>query len=310
MKSLKTALLLLVLVIGVPAFAGQPAPRLKVGSSSGIFGPVSNWTYETFAEAKKAGIDAIEISASKLFLDKGMTDDKQIEARCRQLKRDLKRAGIEIWSVHMPYGKEIDISQTDEAVRQKSVELNRRVLRFCRILSPRIVLFHPSWYLGRGERDARIAQLVRSVGELLPDAKKIGAEMVIENMLGYELVKDENYERPLNRTVEEVVHIMSLMPKEVNAAVDTNHIDNPELLIKALGTRVKTIHISDGDGRNECHELPWHGRGDNDWVAVLKALYEDAHYKGIFMYEVRKAEFPELKACYDKMYEQYVQSKQ
>ena len=310
MKLLKTALLLLVLVIGVPAFAGQPALRLKVGSSSGIFGPVSNWTYETFAEAKKAGIDAIEISSSKLFLDKEMTDDKQIEARCRQLKRDLKRAGIEIWSVHMPYGKEIDISQTDEDVRQKSVELNRRVLRFCRILSPRIVLFHPSWYLGHGERDARIAQLVRSVGELLPDAKKIGAEMVIENMLGYELVKDENYERPLNRTVEEVVHIMSLMPKEVNAAVDTNHIDNPELLIKALGTRVKTIHVSDGDGRNECHELPWHGRGDNDWVAVLKALYEDAHYKGIFMYEVRKAEFPELKACYDKMYDEYVQSKQ
>ena len=209
MKSLKTAVSLLVLLVGIPVFAGQPAPRLKVGSSSGIFGPVSNWTYETFA-------------------DKEMTDDKQIEARCRRLKRDLKRAGIEIWSVHMPYGKEIDLSQTDEAVRQKSVELNRRVLRFCRILSPRIVLFHPSWYLGYGERDARIACLVRSVGELLPDAKKIGAEVVIENMLGYELVKDENYERPLNRTVEEVLHIMSLMPREVNAAVDTNHIDNPE----------------------------------------------------------------------------------
>ena len=209
MKLYRTGLLLLAVLCTIPVFAGQP-PRLKVGSSSGIFGPVSNWTYETFAEAKKAGIDAIEISASKLFLDKEMTDDRQIEARCRQLKRDLKRAGIEIWSVHMPFGREIDLSQTDEAVRQRSVELHRRVLRFCKILSPRIVLFHPSWYLGHGERDARIAQLVRSVGELLPDAKKIGARVVIENMLGYELVKDGNYERPLGRTVEEVLHIMSL----------------------------------------------------------------------------------------------------
>ena len=187
MKLYRTGLLLLAVLCTIPVFAGQP-PRLKVGSSSGIFGPVTNWTYETFAEAKRAGIDAIEISASTLFLNKEMTDDRQIEARCRQLKRDLKRAGIEIWSVHMPFGREIDLSQTDEAVRQRSVELHRRVLRFCKILSPRIVLFHPSWYLGHGERDARIAQLVRSVGELLPDVKKIGARVVIENMLGYELV--------------------------------------------------------------------------------------------------------------------------
>ena len=296
MKLYRTGLLLLAVLCTIPVFAGQP-PRLKVGSSSGIFGPVTNWTYETFAEAKRAGIDAIEISASTLFLNKEMTDDRQIEARCRQLKRDLKRAGIEIWSVHMPFGREIDLSQTDEAVRQRSVELHRRVLRFCKILSPRIVLFHPSWYLGHGERDARIAQLVRSVGELLPDAKKIGARVVIENMLGYELVKDGNYERPLGRTVEEVLHIMSLVPREVDAAVDTNHIDNPELLISALGRRVRTIHVSDGDGRSECHELPGQGRGDNDWTAILKALYEDAHYRGVFMYEVKKAEFPQLKAC-------------
>ena len=301
--------LLFAVLCAISAFAGEPVPRLRVGTSSGIFGPVANWTYETFAEAKKAGIDAIEISASKLFLDKEMTDEGLIEARCRQLKRDLKRAGIEIWSMHMPFGKEIDLSQTDETVRSRSVELHRRVLRFCRILSPRIVLFHPSWYLGHGERDARIACLVRSVEELLPDVKKIGAEMVVENMLGHELVKDANYERPLGRTVGEVLHIMSLLPRNVNAAVDTNHIDDPELLIRALGTRVKTIHVSDGDGRNECHDLPWQGRGDNDWVAVLKALYEDAHYRGVFMYEVKTAEFSDLKACYDRMYDEYVRSK-
>lgn len=112
-----------------------------------------------------------------------------------------------------------------------------------------------------GSATRGIAQLVRSVGELLPDAKKIGARVVIENMLGYELVKDGNYERPLGRTVEEVLHIMSLVPREVDAAVDTNHIDNPELLISALGRRVRTIHVSDGDGRSECHELPGPGPG-------------------------------------------------
>lgn len=309
MKSVKFELLLLALLCCLPSLAGSRAPRLKVGSSSGVFGPVGNWTCETFTEARAGGVEAIEISANKLFLNTELTDDGQIEARCRQLKRDLKRAGIEIWSVHMPYGKEIDLSQTDETVRRKSVELHRRILRLCKILSPRIVLFHPSWYLGHGERGERMAQLVRSVEELLPDVRRIGAKMVIENMLGYELVKDAQYERPLGRTVEEVLHIMSLVPREVDAAVDTNHIDNPERLISALGRRVRTIHVSDGDGRHECHELPWQGLGDNDWTAVLKALYEDAHYRGVFMYEVKKADFPQLKACYDRMYEQYMESK-
>ena len=309
MKLYRTGLLLLAVLCTIPVFAGQP-PRLKVASSSGIFGPVTNWTYETFAEAKRAGIDAIEISASTLFLNKEMTDDRQIEARCRQLKRDLKRAGIEIWSVHMPFGREIDLSQTDEAVRQRSVELHRRVLRFCKILSPRIVLFHPSWYLGHGERDARIAQLVRSVGELLPDAKKIGARVVIENMLGYELVKDGNYERPLGRTVEEMVEIMDLMPADVYAAIDMNHIKNPERLIAALGSRIKSVHIADGDGEKECHQLP--GRGKNNWTLILQAL-DRAGYTGPFLYEIRAKEvngFTDLVATYHRIYEDYIRSLQ
>ena len=51
--------------------------------------------------------------------------------------------------------------------------------------------------------------------------------MVIENMLGYELVRNEQHERPLGRTVEEVKLIMKQLPKNVYSAIDMNHIDNP-----------------------------------------------------------------------------------
>lgn len=156
--------LLFAVFCAISAFAGEPVPRLRVGSSSGIFGPVGNWTYETFAEAKKAGIDAVEISASKLFLDKEMTDESRIEARCRQLKRDLKRAGIEIWSVHMPFGKEIDLSQTDEAIRRKSVELHRAPVAFLpyTLTADRAV---PPELVSRALRTRRAdRRLVRSAG--------------------------------------------------------------------------------------------------------------------------------------------------
>ena len=44
-----------------------------------------------------------------------------------------------------------------------------KVLEFCKIIQPKIILFHPSWYLGHNERNERIAQLVRSVNELNPN---------------------------------------------------------------------------------------------------------------------------------------------
>ena len=305
MKKLK--FLCVVLLLAATGTAAAKAPktlhRLSVGSSSGAFGPVDNWTVETFSKAVSEGVGYIEIGAGTLFLDKRDTTDALVEARCRKVKAAMDEAGLKVWSIHMPFGRTIDISASDEEVRRQTVELHKRVLRFCGIMKPKYILFHPSWYLRPGERPQRIAQLVRSVEELRPEVKRAGATMVIENMLGYELMRDEQRERPLNRTVEETCHIMSLLPRDVYAAVDTNHIDEPEKLISALGRRVKTVHISDGDGRNECHDMPQTGRGDNDWTAILQALDRDARYKGVFMYEANCRDFKAMKSCYDRLYE-------
>ena len=221
-------------------------------------------------------------------------------------------AGIEIWSIHMPFGKDIDISQTDEKIRKNSVALHMKVLEFCKIIQPKIILFHPSWYLGHNERNERIAQLGRSVNELNPKVKELGAKMVIENMLGYELVRNEQHERPLGRTVEEVKLIMKQLPKNVYSAIDMNHIDNPELLIQAMGKRLKSVHIADGDGRHECHYMPnpCSGKGDNDWIKILKELYK-AGYTGPFMYEVKTSEYKEFKDlynCYQNLYQNFIDS--
>lgn len=305
MKKLK--FLCIVLLLAATGTAAARAPKslrkLNIGTSSGAFGPVDNWTAETFAKAVAEGVEYVEIGAGMLFLDKRDTTDALVEARCRKVKAAMDAAGMKVWSVHMVFGRTIDISETDEQVRSQTVELHKRVLRFCGIMKPKYILFHPSWFLRADERPQRIAQLVRSVNELRPDVKRSGATMVIENMLGYDLVRKENQEWPLNRTVEETCHIMSLLPRDVYAAVDTNHIDEPEKLISALGRRVKTVHISDGDGRNECHDMPQTGRGDNDWTAILRALDRDARYKGVFMYEANSRDFKAMKSCYDRLYD-------
>lgn len=106
------------------------------------------------------------------------------------------------------------------------------------------------------------------------------------------------------------VEIMDLMPADVYAAVDMNHIKNPELLIAALGSRIKSVHIADGDGEKECHQLP--GRGKNNWVLILQAL-DHAGYTGPFLYEIRAKEvdgFTDLVTAYNLLYENYTKSLQ
>lgn len=283
-------------------------PPLQVGSSIDI----REVNYNAFKSMKEAGIDCVEIAlVPELFTNKAISDE-EISARMKGIRQAADSAGIGIWSIHMPFGKEIDLSQSDETIRASSVALQLRILDFCQILRPHIILFHPSWYLGHNERPQRIAQLVRSIKTLNPRVKKIGAILVIENMLGHELVKNKQYERPLGRTVEEVEFIMSHMPHDVYSAIDMNHIDNPELLIRAMGKRIKSVHVSDGNGRAECHYMPnpCSGKGDNDWNQILLELYR-AGYTGPFMYEVNSKEYSEpqeLYECYQNLYQTFIES--
>lgn len=281
-----------------------PKPH-QLGYSLGL----KNITKETLVAAKAAGIDYIEVSGLNSLID---SETNQISASSKEITSNFKRVkaiadeeGIKIWSIHMPYGKEMDISLTNEVQRKRVVQNHLEIIKHLVVLQPEIILFHPSWYLGLNEREERKAKFLQSAKALQPAVAKINATMVIENMLGHKLLANKERERPLNRTVEEMVEIMGRLPENVYAAVDMNHIKNPELLIKAMGSRLKSVHIADGDGEKEQHAFPCSGEGKNDWTKIIEALYE-VKYDGVFMYECKGASVEELKSCYETIYTNYI----
>ena len=73
--------------------------------------------------------------------------------------------------------------------------------------------------------------------------------------------------------------------ERLKACVDTNHItaEPPQQLIRALGGKIATLHVSDFDFINERHWLP--GEGKIDWPEVLRAL-DEVGYNGVWMYEL------------------------
>lgn len=278
----------------------QVPKRLSVGYSTGI----SSISSEKMNYAKSVGIDYIETSINGYIDQNTLTfklPDDEIIKRVKAAKRIADEAGVRIWSIHMPFGKTIDISIPVENDREKVVALHKKVLQFCKILEPQIILFHPSWYLGLNERDVRKNQMVKSAVELNKQVKRIGSMMVIENMLGPELKVDEKRERPLCRTVEETVEIMNRLPDNIYSAIDMNHIGNPEKLIRAMGKRLKSVHIADGTGRQENHYLPCSGKGKNNWNEILTALNE-VGYTGPFLFESSSNDVKDYKDCYDELY--------
>ena len=273
------------------------ADDLKIGFSTSI----TNITVAKMKAAKAAGIDFVEVSINGFIHKDSLTflkSEEEIENIISAAKISADLAGVQFWSIHMPFSKEIDLSLMDETKRKSVVALHKKVLHLVKLLNPKVILFHPSYYLGLNERESRKEQLIKSANELNKEVKKMGAMMVIENMTGFELVmKDGKRERPLMRTVEETVEIFDRLPKDIFSAIDLNHIAAPEKLILALGSRVKTLHVADGFGKAENHFFPCDGLGGNDWGAIMSALNK-VNYQGPFMYESKAKDIKDYKTCY------------
>ncbi|TPE41029.1 sugar phosphate isomerase/epimerase family protein [Pontibacter mangrovi] len=285
----------------------KPVAPLKVGYALAI----SKFTPEKLSYAESVGVSYVEASGMTLFVNEERAfklSDEQVIAKLTEAKNAADAAGIKIWSVHMPFSQSIDISTVNEEDRQQVVAMHKKLISFLEILKPEVILFHPSYYLGLNERDMRKSQLIKSATELDEAVQAINATMVLENMLGPELQASGGRERPLMRTVEETKEIFARLPQSIRSAIDMNHIKNPENLIRAMGSRLKTVHIADGTGAAENHYYPCSGEGKNDWSAILGAL-DEVGYKGPFMYESAYDDEKDLAPCYQSLYENYINSK-
>lgn len=281
--------------------------RLKLGTSI----PLKNITPEKMRYAKSLGIDYIEVGWTSMKIDLVGRDyviqnKAEVMELLRQARKAADEAGITIWSVHMLAGAQFEISKADEEERRRVVALQKQlVVDLLPSLHPKVVLFHPSFFLPKEEKEIRLQQLIKSAAELDGAVKSIGATMVLENMND---ASDKHM--VLMQTTDDMVETLNLLPDDIYAAIDLNHISHPEETIKRLGSRVKTLHVSDGTGIQEKHWSPCSGKGVNNWVAILSAL-DEIGYSGPFLFEVAATEYSDLKeltSCYDKMYEDYVKT--
>ena len=246
-------------------------PEYKVGTTTAIW---KNSSVEDFVEARKQGVEYVEVAFNKCY--RGVPEHEVIP-RIKVLHDKLDSAGMNVWSIHLPFSRTLDISVLDDSARHANVAFMAEMIRQSASFSPSRLVLHPSSEpIADSIRAQRIENARQSIAKLKACADSIGVELCIENLP----------RTCLGNTPEELLDIIKDIPG-VKVCFDTNHYTqgSTEHFMDILGTRIGTIHASDFDFENECHWLPTQGK--IDWKQLVVRLKE-CGYQGIFMYEATK----------------------
>lgn len=235
---------------------------MRVGLSS-FLRPLKR---EFFAELRENRIDALEIS-------EGNYDAFDFSGTARLAAEN----GVELWSFHLPFWhyNEFDPSRRESELRRRAVDTDTKLIRRAAEIGIQRFVVHASGEpIADAEREDRKKYARESLSLLADAAAPYGARICVETLP----------RTCLGHSSEEMLWLLA-EDGRLRICLDNNHIttEAPDALIRALGERIETLHISDFDFVDERHWLP--GEGDVDWQTVLAAL-RDIGYEGVFLYEV------------------------
>ena len=116
-------------------------------------------------QLKAAGITAIE-AAYQFFV----THSEAVVERNTQL---FRQAGIQIWSVHAPYGRATgNMSDLDEPSRRSAVEYHKHVLERIALAATSVYVVHP----GTFAKEEEVPQMLRVLSDSLEELLRLQSE--------------------------------------------------------------------------------------------------------------------------------------
>lgn len=227
-----------------------------------------NTNRETFDAYAKNGIDCMEVCpdpAAALAMD------------WKKLRRDADETGVQLWSFHLPYYpfETTNPASPDPQVRKKTIETQSELIRHCGETGIGVCVIHPSGEPNPDEdRNDRLLFARETLSKLADVANAEGVTLAAEDLP----------RSCIGNCAREIAFLTEGNDK-LRVCLDTNHLltESNADFIRALGSKIVTLHVSDYDFVDEKHWLPYEGK--NDWVEIV-TLLEEAGYRGPFLYEV------------------------
>jgi hexosaminidase len=104
-----------VVATALAAGAGSDCRKWKAGTSLRLS---ADFSAADFNALKQAGITAVEFGIGRADTPEAAGEAHKLARKVRELATG---AGVEIWSVHIPFAKDLDISNADESQRQQVI---------------------------------------------------------------------------------------------------------------------------------------------------------------------------------------------
>ena len=200
---------------------------------------------------------------------------------------DILSAGLELWTVHIPYGEFWDPSAADSAEQKENCRRIVEVLEQSARWGAKGAVLHGSAEpvpLESEPRKLRLEHARESTAFLDEKAAEFGLFLAIEDLP----------RSCLGSNIREMEAILGNSAASI--CFDVNHLlqDSHQAFLEVLGSRIKTLHLSDYDFIDECHWLP--GDGKIDWPGLMAGL-EAAGYEGPLLFEISRRRLPNAKTA-------------
>ncbi|GIP33517.1 sugar phosphate isomerase/epimerase [Paenibacillus sp. J2TS4] len=241
-------------------------------------------------QLKRTGLDCIELV---LHGEDWHNHFEVLAKKYTDIVHEATRLDMQVWSVHLPFGDEWDVSCPDAALRKTIIENQYRMLQLADSWGVGIAVLHPSFEpIPAEDRHERLAICRESLHALANLANHLDIRVAVECLP----------RTCLGNSSDEILQLIE-PTSELVVCCDVNHLlhESAEAFINKLGSRIGTVHMSDYDGIDERHWMP--GQGIIEWNKVLKALAEQG-YQGPFMFEVRDPQAEELISCWEGLKQQ------
>jgi sugar phosphate isomerase/epimerase len=236
---------------------------------------------------RNAGVRWIELAWRNETFD---LFDRSNQEKCEGWIRKIRSLGMDVWTLHLPYGPLYDVSEIDQEKNQRIITRHVRFMELAHQWQIDKVVLHPSYEpIKEKERAERMAVCRNALIKLAAEAERLGIAIAAECLP----------RTCLGNTSAEMQKLISADDR-LGICCDVNHLfqEPPEQFIRKLGPRIISLHVSDNDGVDERHWMP--GRGVIQWKEVIDALAEQ-RYEGPFMFEVAQADPAELERCWKKL---------
>ena len=241
---------------------------------------------ESIRKIAQAGFDGYDMSLVYWNKNDPIYRDDYLDF-AKNIKKVAKESNIPCLQAHAPFAH-----ATSKQMVVDFIPNIKRSIEVCEVIECPIIVVHPhndfstkdnyDWYYS----------------EIVPFAEKKGVTIATENMWNRIDSPATHWSKPEYKgitypsacgTAEAFCEMVDMVSSpNFIACLDIGHahMENAPtspVLIRALGDRLKALHVHDNDFIRDAHGLPFSGK--IDWDEVIKAL-RDVGYSGDFTFEV------------------------